>query len=318
MLGTVVLGVLIWKQAERNLFVEGCVFGLMGLGVIGFGLGELGPSTAPARVAVSEGGDAATNARPEQRRFADSVEAVIHLLQTHLQANSGYVDSLKRANSALPSLNRPEQVRMVVLSLIDDNRNIQLKMSELSTKLDDSVAQIDQLRSHLADAKDEALHDPLTGLGNRRFFDLKLNQAFAAARTEASELCLAICDFDRFKTINDKFGHPVGDTVLKLFGEVLSNNVKGKDTVARIGGEEFAIIFPNTKLADAVTVANQIRAQLEAKKWMLGSSGTALGTVTASFGVAGLRTGEGTEELLRRADKALYQAKSDGRNRVAS
>jgi diguanylate cyclase len=318
MLGIAVLGVLIWKQSENNLFVEGCVFGLMGLGVVGFGLSELGLPGAATRGAVAEDGDAATIVRPEERRFADNVETVVHLLQTHLQANSGYADSLKRANSTLPSLQRPEQVREVVLFLIEANLNIQVKVSELSTKLDDSVAQIGQLRSHLADAKDEALHDALTGLGNRRFFDLKLNQALAAARAEANELCLAVCDFDRFKTINDKFGHPVGDTVLKLFGEVLSSNVKGKDTVARIGGEEFAIVFPNTKMADAVTVTDQIRAQLEAKKWMLGSSGTALGTITASFGVASLRAGEGTNELFQRADRALYQAKSDGRNRVVS
>jgi diguanylate cyclase len=318
MLGIAALGLMIWGQSQGNSFVEGCVLGLMSLGVVGFGLSELGLPLAAARAATAGFDDATASVRPEERRFAEGVETVIRLLQTHLQANSGYADSLNRANRTLPLLERPEQVRDVVVSLIDENRKIQGRVTELSNKLDDSVAQISQLRSNLADAKDKAMRDPLTELGNRRFFDLKLNQAFTAARTEKSDLCLVICDFDRFKTINDKFGHPVGDTVLKLFGEILSNNVKGQDTAARIGGEEFAIIFPNTKVADAITVADQIRRQLEAKKWMLGSSGAALGTVTASFGVACLRVGEGTAELFQRADKALYRAKSDGRNCVAS
>ena len=126
-----------------------------------------------------------------------------------------------------------------------------------------------------------------------------------------------MCDIDRFKAINDKFGHPVGDMVLKLFSEILSNNIKGRDTVARVGGEEFAIIFPQTPTADAAAIADQIRKQLEAKKWVVGSSGAPLGAVTASFGVAQLRADEGAEELFKRADEALYRAKSEGRNRVA-
>ncbi len=233
----------------------------------------------------------------------------------YLSANSSYSDSLVRANRDLPLLDKPEQIRAVVLSLIDENQKIQARVNDLSRNLDDSVAKIEKLRSNLADANDKALRDALTALGNRRFFDQKLEEALVE-QPDSGGLCLVMCDLDRFKAINDKFGHPVGDMVLKMFGEILSSAVKGDDTVARVGGEEFAIIFPDTRPADAATVAEQIRTQLEAKKWKVGSSGVVLGTVTASFGVARSRDGEEPAELFKRADEALYRAKSAGRNRV--
>ena len=316
MLGIVVLGTLIWVRCGGSSFVEGCVFGLMGLGVIGFGLSELGPSADAVKAVIVDRNDPAMKFDRAKQRFADNLAMIVHLLQTHIRANSSYADSLTRANRDLPLLERPEQIRGVVVALIKENQNIQDRLNDLSAKLNDSVAQINQLNSSLADANDKAMRDPLTSLGNRRFFDLKLNEALIAARAESSELCLVVCDLDLFKTINDKFGHPVGDTVLKLFGKILSDNVKGKDAVARIGGEEFAIIFPSTNIVGAVTVAEQIRKQLEVKKWLLGSRGIALGTVTASFGVASLQAEEGTAELFQRADEALYRAKSEGRNRV--
>ncbi len=318
MIGIVFLSALIWKQSEGNSLVEGCVFGLMGLGVIGFGLSELGPSADGVKAVIADRNDPELKLHPAKQRFADNLPMIVRLLQTHIRANSSYADSLTRANRDLPLLEGPEQIRKVVLALIEENQKIQGRLSDLSAKLDDSVAQINQLSSSLVDANDKAMRDPLTSLGNRRFFDLKLNEAVIAARAELSELCLVICDLDLFKTINDRFGHPVGDTVLKLFGEILIDNVKGKDAVARIGGEEFGIIFPKTDIVGAVAVAEQIRKQLEVKKWLLGSSGIALGTVTASFGVASLRAEEGTAELFQRADEALYRAKSDGRNRVVS
>ncbi len=314
-LGIVVLGGLIWRQSSENSLVEACVFGLIALGVVGVGISEIkGSVEAPASAISGEGRSSQKTGAAEQR-FANDLAVVARLLQAHLSANSSYSDSLVRANKNLPLLEEPEQIRAVVLSLIDENQKIQAKMSDLSRNLDESVAKIEKLRSNLAEANDKALRDPLTALGNRRFFDQKLDQALLE-RPELSDLSLVMCDLDRFKTINDKFGHPVGDMVLKLFSEILSNAVKGQDTVARVGGEEFAIVFPYTRVVEAATIADQIRKQLEAKKWVVGSSGAPLGTVTASFGVAQLRADEGAADLLKRADEALYRAKSEGRNRI--
>jgi diguanylate cyclase len=316
MFGIVVLGALIWRQSTENSFVEACVFGLIALGVLGVGISELKGSAEASPSGVAGESRPDEKANPAEQRFAADLAMIARLLHAHLSANSSYSDSLIRANNDLPLLEKPEQIRAVVLSLIDENQKIQSKMGDLSRNLDESVAKIEKLSSNLAEANDKALRDPLTALGNRRFFDQKLDQALLEA-PESSELCLVMCDLDRFKTINDKFGHPVGDMVLKLFSEILSNNIKGQDTVARVGGEEFAIIFPDTRAVDAAIVADQIRKQLEAKKWVVGSSGAPLGTVTASFGVARLRAEEGAAGLFKRADEALYRAKAGGRNRVA-
>ena len=317
MIGIVVFGALIWRQSTENSFVEACVFGLIALGVLGVGISEIRDSAVASPSAIAGEGRYDQKTSAAEQRFSNDLALIARLLQAHLSANSSYSDSLVRANKDLPLLEEPEQIRAVVLSLIDENQKIQTKMSELSRNLDDSVAKIEKLRSNLAEANDKALRDPLTALGNRRFFDQKLDSALLESPA-SSPLCLAMCDLDRFKTINDKFGHPVGDMVLKLFSEILSNSVKGRETVARVGGEEFAIIFPGMAPADAASIADQIRKQLEAKKWVVGSSGAPLGVVTASFGVAQSRADEGAAELFKRADEALYRAKSEGRNRVVA
>jgi diguanylate cyclase len=316
MFGIVVLGALIWRQSAGNSFVEACVFGLIALGVVGVGVSEIKDRAAASlSTIVGEGRPYEKPSRAEQR-FAADLATIARLLQAYLTANSSYSDSLVRANKDLPLLEKPEQIRAVVLSLIEENRKIQTKVDDLSRNLDESVAKIEKLGANLAEANDKALRDPLTALGNRRFFDQKLDSALREARAESGELCLAMCDIDRFKAINDKFGHPVGDMVLRAFSEIVSSAIGGQDTAARVGGEEFAIIFPGAQAPDAATVAGQIRKRLEAKKWLLGSSGAPLGAVTASFGVVQLRAEERAAQLFKRADEALYRAKSTGRNRV--
>ena len=315
MLGIVVLAGLIWRRSLDDSFVQACVFGVIALGVLGLSLSEFGGSSA-ASPRESSGASAADRAFDQaERRFAADMATIVRLLKGHLSANSRYSDSLSRANDTLPQLDKPEQIRAVVISLIEENQKIQTKVDDLSRTLDDSVAKIDKLRANLAEATDKALRDPLTGLGNRRFFDQKLKAALRETPA-ADGLCLAICDLDWFKAINDKFGHPVGDMVLKMFGETLTDVVGEGDVVARIGGEEFAIVFPGARSAQAASLADQVRRRLEAKKWAVGSSGAVVGTVTASFGVAERRDDEGAEDLIRRADQALYRAKANGRNRV--
>ena len=312
--GVVVLGALIWRQSTENFFVEACVFSLIALCVAGVGLTEFKASTRTPSVDPLENRVDARLTRLEQRFVAD-VGAVAGLLKAQTHANTSYSDSLAKANTDLPQLDQPEQVRAVILSLIEENRKIQTRISDLSRNLDASVAKIETLRSSLADANDKALRDPLTALGNRRFFDEKLDEAMLSAASP-NDLCLVLCDLDRFKTINDKFGHPVGDMVLKLFSDILTANVQEGETVARHGGEEFAIIVRDRAVGGAAAKADQIRRQLEGKKWVVGASGAPLGAVTASFGVAQLRPSEGAVDFFKRADEALYRAKAEGRNRV--
>jgi diguanylate cyclase len=127
-----------------------------------------------------------------------------------------------------------------------------------------------------------------------------------------------MADVDHFKRINDTFGHAVGDEILRRFGELLSKNIKGRDTATRYGGEEFVVLLPHTKIDGACFLGEQIRSELENKKWMHHKTGQPIGKVTASFGIAQLRDGEEPDALIDRADAKLYEAKAAGRNCVKS
>ena len=131
-------------------------------------------------------------------------------------------------------------------------------------------------------------------------------------------MCLLLIDIDYFKKFNDKYGHIVGDEVLKFVTKKIKEMIKGGDFLARFGGEEFAIILPRTSLSDAETVAENIRLFFTKAKLKSTASSKSLGGITISTGVACYRPGEPLEDFLDRSDKALYLAKDTGRNRVVT
>lgn len=152
--------------------------------------------------------------------------------------------------------------------------------------------------------------DHLTGIINRRGFEEILANLVQSAEEFNLELSLIICDIDHFKSINDNFGHDIGDEVLKEFTFRISQSSKRQDTFCRIGGEEFAIILPKADLQKATAFAEILR------KIIATSPYATVGKVTGSFGVAQLQQGETMASLIKRADQALYKAKQNGRNRV--
>lgn len=162
------------------------------------------------------------------------------------------------------------------------------------------------------------MKDPLTNVGNRRSFDLALDEAIAAAEAGGKPMTLVMCDLDHFKQINDEFGHAMGDQVLKLAAQALSSTVRGTDIVCRIGGEEFAIILPNTALKEALTVSERMRSKLLSQTLSVRGTNKTVGTISASFGVAERYDGDDAKRLVDRTDGALYRAKSLGRNCVVS
>jgi diguanylate cyclase (GGDEF)-like protein len=165
----------------------------------------------------------------------------------------------------------------------------------------------------VAALRDQATKDALTGLANRRHFHGALERAFDAAG-DRSRLALVVLDVDHFKHINDRFGHPVGDKVLVAVGATLRKVLRKNDLPGRIGGEEFAVLLPQTDPQEAVDVAERLRRALEALT--LDDHGTPI-PVTASFGVAmASDLDAAADELYSRADASLYEAKRSGRNRV--
>jgi diguanylate cyclase len=245
------------------------------------------------------------------------IAKVLGLLKTHAQANANFSDVLGKARGELHESLKAEQVRTIIAYLMVENDKMRSRTSDLQVNLEHSQRQIERLKTNLANAEEQGLSDPLTGLRNRRSFDIMLASQVASSRNSGQPLCLIIADIDHFKSINDRYGHPTGDEVLKWFAKVLSSNVKGRDTVARYGGEEFAIIMPQTTLENATTIAGQIKTQLGSQFWQKPGAPNTMLRVTSSFGVAVLLPGEGTSGLIARADAKLYEAKAQGRNRVA-
>jgi diguanylate cyclase len=245
------------------------------------------------------------------------VTKVLGLLRNHADANANFSSVLDRAKGELHESLKAGQIRTIISYLMVENDKMRSRTADLQVNLENSQRQIARLKTNLADAEEQGLSDPLTGLRNRRSFDIMLASQVASARNSTQPLSLILADIDHFKAINDRYGHPTGDEVLKWFAKILSSNVKGRDTVARYGGEEFAIIMPQTSLENAATIAGQMKAQLSAQFWQKPGAPNTMLKVTSSFGVAELTNGEGTSGLIARTDAKLYEAKAQGRNRVA-
>ncbi|MBS0294713.1 MAG: PleD family two-component system response regulator [Proteobacteria bacterium] len=175
----------------------------------------------------------------------------------------------------------------------------------------------DFLRNNLDQSLELAVTDALTGLHNRRYMTTQLKALGARAIHGGEPVSVLLVDIDHFKSVNDGYGHDVGDEVLKEFAVRLATNVRAIDLPCRYGGEEFAVVMPDTRLEDAQRIAERIRLHVSGSPFRL-ASGEAL-PVTISIGVAtSLGEGDTPDSLLKRADEGLYEAKSSGRNRVVA
>jgi diguanylate cyclase (GGDEF)-like protein len=160
-----------------------------------------------------------------------------------------------------------------------------------------------------------AMFDGLTGIHNRRWLDETLTRMVKRYESGGDHLALSLIDIDRFKGFNDTYGHAAGDHVLTVVATVLADNLRPTDLVARFGGEEFVIIFPDTDMEEAMVAAERVRVAVAAEVLAM-PDGTTLPSVTISMGVSELAEGQGPPDILKAADTAMYEAKKGGRNRV--
>jgi diguanylate cyclase (GGDEF)-like protein len=177
--------------------------------------------------------------------------------------------------------------------------------------------QNDELRSHNSALVKDAYTDHLTGLANRRRLDEDLQRIAGLANRYDMNACLALCDADRFKGFNDRFGHPAGDRVLKRLGAILRASSRDTDTVYRYGGEELAVLLPGQTPVSASVAVERIRLAVEGAG-LPHPDNHPFGVITISIGLAGLHAGARADlpSLIAKADQALYEAKRAGRNRV--
>jgi diguanylate cyclase len=249
-------------------------------------------------------------------RVIGEIDDVMQLLTDALGMSATYDASLTGASERLSAAKNRDQIKAVVETLVKSTREMRDTNKALEERLTLSKNEISNLQQSLEAIRAESLTDPLTGLGNRKYFDRMIDMAVQSALANGEPLSLLMFDIDHFKSFNDSYGHLTGDQVLRLVGMSLKQTIKGQDITARYGGEEFAVVLPNTALRQALTVADHIRRAVMAKELKKKSTGEILGRVTISVGVSMLKPGDDTDALIERADGCLYAAKRNGRNRV--
>lgn len=233
-------------------------------------------------------------------------------------ATHDYDDALNQINKALSSNPSEEQLRETVAIAKNNTTHVIKHNQTLEVALEKSTIEIERLRHDLEKVKKESLTDSLTGIANRKAFDSEIIRKIREAKEEQAAFSIMMMDIDHFKSFNDTYGHQVGDQVLRLVGKCLTDGIKGRDFAARYGGEEFVIILPETELTHAISVGNNLRKHVASKEVINRSSGENLGRITLSVGVTEFNGNESAEELIERADSALYTAKNNGRNQVAA
>jgi len=251
----------------------------------------------------------------------DTGEEMQTQVQQVLQALGGAADEMAGVSTSIKTNldgfskdNGLVGIETFVQSMMAETRRIQESNAQLQDRLNKSSEKISELQENLKKAEEDTYTDALTGIGNRRKFDVTLIAEIANARERQTPLCLVVADIDRFKKFNDAYGHTVGDQVLKLVARALHENVKGSDLAARYGGEEFALVLPNTTMDDAFGLVETIRETIGSRHIKNKQKGMDYGSVTLSLGLAMYRGEEAASDFIERADNALYRAKSGGRN----
>lgn len=261
----------------------------------------------------------------EELALADYVrEALRKLLagasETVSSANTEflhYEDILREADRNLVPDASLDDVRSAVGTLAAETKQAQAQGFRLVTRLADNQREIEALRSELEEAKRKARSDALTGLANRGSFDEALEELIAGHHRDSAGFGLIIFDIDKFKTINDIHGHLVGDKVIRFVAATITQSVKGKDIPARFGGEEFAVLLPETDIKGSGAVAESIRRSVERARLVKSGTRESLGVITLSAGIGVHQRGEAPSALLQRVDAALYRSKQEGRNRTS-
>lgn len=208
--------------------------------------------------------------------------------------------------------------RVLVETLMNELGKAATRATKLESQFADKSRELDLIRQSLTQSEARARTDALTGLANRH----ALEEFFCGAQSEAMErdrpLSALLIDIDHFKHFNDKFGHGVGDEVLRLVAKAVRDRVRDTDLPARYGGEELIAVLPGADLATCAATAERIRQALADCKITRRSTGESLPGITVSIGVGQFQPGESMEDLIDRCDRALYQAKKIGRNCVVT
>jgi diguanylate cyclase len=223
-------------------------------------------------------------------------------------------DSFQKKTAILENISETSSIGAILHDIIQDTKSLGVISQALQTQLNQANSEMAQLRSELEQVRKIAITDGLTGLLNRRAFDQALTQVIEQSGPDKT--CLSLLDIDHFKRINDNYGHTIGDNVIKFVASLMKQYAEEHHHVARYGGEELAIIMPDTSKERAIEISEKIRLTLEKSRLKRKTDNQSLGKITLSIGIAKLEAGDTADSFIVRADKALYQAKESGRNKV--
>ncbi|MDR0735893.1 MAG: diguanylate cyclase, partial [Zoogloeaceae bacterium] len=257
----------------------------------------------------------------------EAKDALKHMLSgfvDHLASFSGatsdYHDAMERCAKRVSAANNINELESVLAEVMQKTRAIQLNAQrshdDLRTTQEKAAAaegRVKALERELAQTSHLIRHDQLTGALNRRGLDDLLNKEIARAERHELPICLSLLDIDDFKKLNDSHGHAAGDEALIHLAAVIRESLRPQDTLARFGGEEFIIVFPETDLKEAVFAMTRLQRNLT-RRIFLHENQRVL--ITFSAGIAQLQAGESQSSVIRRADAAMYESKKAGKNRV--
>lgn len=253
----------------------------------------------------------------EAKKLLASLLKVIGDFSGETSSYQQEIDSHVRDLEGVQQESDGDDVTSMLQKIIQSTAKLKESGQQLNKKLEEARAEAEILREDLAQVTSEAQRDFLTGVFNRKALDRMMDDLAEYAQENDTPLCLLMIDIDHFKKFNDTFGHLIGDEVLKMTSKILTNTLKGKDIVARFGGEEFAVLLPSTPLEGGMVVAELLRKAISSKELKRKDTGESIGKITVSIGVAAYRAGEDTIPVfIKRADEALYRSKELGRNRV--
>ncbi|WP_223501694.1 GGDEF domain-containing protein [Pseudomonas sp. BF-R-24] len=225
---------------------------------------------------------------------AADLEDLKHVLENHLEGLLGTMDQHQKQRD-------------------EREQEVAARLHSLAERVAHMEQEAQGYREHLEEQRQKALVDPLTGLPNRAAWSERLGHEVTQWQQHGNTLLLAMLDLDHFKRINDNYGHLAGDKVLKIIASVLRKRLRGTDFIARFGGEEFVLLMPSTVPAAGLKMLESLRASIEACPFHFKGEPV---TITVSIGMTAFRPGEHSDQVLKRADQALYRAKNAGRNRV--
>ncbi len=246
-----------------------------------------------------------------------TLQDVTAILQNVKTTTGQFTGVLQETSGKLDRAKGPEDVQALLSFITKETKRMVAYNEELEGRLDQSYNVMNELKKDMERIRREAITDGLTGLANRKAFDEQIGRLARESKKQGLIFSLIMIDIDHFKAFNDTYGHQVGDQVLRLVAMTLINEVKGQDMAARYGGEEFVIILPGTNVNAAKIVAENLRKAVEKKEVINRATGQNLGQITISLGVAQFYSEETADDLVHRADKALYASKNKGRNMVS-